>query len=135
MSQIKLEQEKIGGIHAIPTLAPQWKKLDLAEILKRKAAFVSVSQNKSLYGIHGVLKAKRITGKEGVYQRPLRLCKLQEEQIILFLLVGSDTACFEKITHKQFLIRFNTRLGLKTSTFQKKKRKKIMNWLMSYRNL
>lgn len=49
MSQIKLEQEKIGGIHAIPALAPQWKKLDLAEILKRKAAFVSVSQNKSLY--------------------------------------------------------------------------------------
>ncbi|MBU8879946.1 cysteine hydrolase [Bacillus sp. FJAT-29790] len=49
MTVTKLNQNKIGGIHAIPELAPQWKKLNLAEILKRKAAFVSVSQNKSLY--------------------------------------------------------------------------------------
>lgn len=49
MKQIELVQEKVGGIHAIPELAPQWKKLNLAEILKRKAAFVSVSQSKSLY--------------------------------------------------------------------------------------
>jgi nicotinamidase-related amidase len=33
----------------IPELAPQWKKLDLAEILSRPAAFVSISQNNSLY--------------------------------------------------------------------------------------
>ena len=38
-----------GGIHAIPELAPQWQKLDLAEILSRPAAFVSISQVKSLY--------------------------------------------------------------------------------------
>ena len=49
LATIELVQEKIGGIHAIPELAPQWKKLNLAEILKKKAAFVSVSQNKSLY--------------------------------------------------------------------------------------
>lgn len=49
MTKIELVKEKIGGIHAIPELAPQWKKLNLAEILKRNAAFVSVSQNKSLY--------------------------------------------------------------------------------------
>lgn len=49
MAKIALVEKKIGGIHAIPELAPQWKKLNLAEILKRKAAFVSVSQNKSLY--------------------------------------------------------------------------------------
>lgn len=44
----------IGGIHAIPELAPQWKKLDLEEILKRPAAYVSISQNKSLYETWGV---------------------------------------------------------------------------------
>src|SRR3954467_3555853 len=33
----------------IPELAPQWKKLNLAEILKRPAAFASISQNNSLY--------------------------------------------------------------------------------------
>jgi hypothetical protein len=37
------------GSKVIPELAPQWKKLDLAEILSRPAAFVSISQNKSLY--------------------------------------------------------------------------------------
>ena len=41
--------EKVGGVHAIPELAPQWKKLDLAEILSRPAAFMSVSQIKSVY--------------------------------------------------------------------------------------
>ncbi|MBS4220666.1 cysteine hydrolase [Bacillus sp. FJAT-49711] len=49
MSTVETFEKKIGGIHAIPDLAPQWKKLDLAEILTRRAAFVSVSQNKSLY--------------------------------------------------------------------------------------
>ena len=42
-----------GGASAIPELAPQWKKLDLAEILSRPAAFVSISQNKSLYETWG----------------------------------------------------------------------------------
>ena len=31
-----------AGSKAIPELAPQWKKLDLAEILSRPAAFVGV---------------------------------------------------------------------------------------------
>lgn len=39
----------LGGINAIPELAPQWKKLDLAEILSLPAAYMSVSQNRSLY--------------------------------------------------------------------------------------
>lgn len=47
--------KKKGGIHAIPELAPQWKELNLAEILKRKAAFASVSQNKCLYEEEGAL--------------------------------------------------------------------------------
>lgn len=55
LTTTKGKQEKIGGIHAIPELAPQWKKLNLAEILKRNAAFVSVSQNKCLYERDGGL--------------------------------------------------------------------------------
>jgi len=47
-----------GGIHAIPELAPQWQKLDLAEILSRPAAFVSISQVKSLYEPWGVQGAE-----------------------------------------------------------------------------
>jgi nicotinamidase-related amidase len=43
------DRSKLGGIHAIPELAPQWKQLDLAKILRYPAAFLSVSQNKSLY--------------------------------------------------------------------------------------
>jgi hypothetical protein len=35
----------VGGINAIPELAPQWKELDLAEILSRPAAFMSVSRS------------------------------------------------------------------------------------------
>jgi len=38
----------------IPELAPYWKKLDLGEILSRPAAFVSISQVKSLYEPWGV---------------------------------------------------------------------------------
>src|SRR5260370_35941432 len=44
----------VGGINAIPELAPQWKELDLAEILSRPAAYMSVSQNKWLYDFGGV---------------------------------------------------------------------------------
>ena len=51
----KTAAEEIGGIHAIPELARQWQKLNLAKILKRKAAFVSISQNKCLYEKEGAL--------------------------------------------------------------------------------
>lgn len=44
----------VGGIHAIPELAPHWQELDLAEILSRPAAYCSVSQNKSCYNEGGV---------------------------------------------------------------------------------
>src|SRR5262245_38705240 len=49
----------IGGAHAIPELAPQWKKLDLKEILSRPAAFMSVSQIKSVYEPWGAQAAER----------------------------------------------------------------------------
>ena len=49
--------------HLIPELAPQWKKLNLKEILKKNAAFVSISQNKGLYTPDGAL------GHEKHYER------------------------------------------------------------------
>jgi nicotinamidase-related amidase len=50
---------KLGGVHAIPELAPQWKALDLAKILKYPAAFLSVSQNNSLYLPTGAQASER----------------------------------------------------------------------------
>lgn len=49
MSIAELRDPSLGGIHAIPELAPQWRKLDLAQVLKKPAAFVSISQNNSVY--------------------------------------------------------------------------------------
>jgi len=43
------DKRRLGGIDAIPELAGQWQSLDLAEVLKRPAAFMSVSAVKSLY--------------------------------------------------------------------------------------
>jgi nicotinamidase-related amidase len=43
----------------IPELAPQWKKLNLAEILKLPAAYVSVSQSKSLYDVGGAQSGEK----------------------------------------------------------------------------
>lgn len=47
-----------GGVDAIPELAPHWKQLDLKSILKYPAAFLSVSQNKSLYDSWGAQAAE-----------------------------------------------------------------------------
>lgn len=46
-------------VNAIPELARQWKKLDLAQILRKRAAFVSVSQNNSLYRPWGAQASER----------------------------------------------------------------------------
>ncbi len=43
----------------IPELAPPWKKLDFSEIISRPAAFVSISQNKSLYETWGAQGAEK----------------------------------------------------------------------------
>jgi hypothetical protein len=55
----KASESSAGGSSSIPDLAPQWKKLDLAEILSRPAAFVSISQNKSLYETWGAQGAEK----------------------------------------------------------------------------
>ncbi len=47
-----------SNAHLIPPLAPQWQRLDLAEILRRPAAFLSVSQSNSLYRPGGVQYAE-----------------------------------------------------------------------------
>jgi nicotinamidase-related amidase len=49
----------IGGINAIPELAPQWKKLDLAQVLSLPAAYASVSQSKSLYDEGGAQSGEK----------------------------------------------------------------------------
>lgn len=53
------DKTKLGGIHAIPELAPQWQTLDLAKIVKYPAAFLSVSQNNSLYRPDGAQAAEK----------------------------------------------------------------------------
>lgn len=53
------DKKKLGGVHAIPELAMQWQSLDLAKILKYPAAFLSVSQNNSLYLPTGAQAAER----------------------------------------------------------------------------
>ena len=34
------DKTKLGGVHAIPELAPQWQQIDLVKVLKYPAAFV-----------------------------------------------------------------------------------------------
>ena len=47
------------NVDSIPELADHWKQLDLAAILKRPAAFLSVSQSNSLYKAGGVQFGER----------------------------------------------------------------------------
>lgn len=47
-----------SNVASIPPLAPQWRSLDLREILSRPAAFLSVSQSNSLYKPGGVQYAE-----------------------------------------------------------------------------
>jgi len=47
------------NVASIPELADHWKKLDLAAILRRPAAFLSVSQSNSLYKPGGVQYGER----------------------------------------------------------------------------
>ena len=65
----KATEAATSTVRRIPELAPQWKKLDLTEILSRPAAFVSISQNKSLYETWG-LKVRRNTASERACRRP-----------------------------------------------------------------
>ncbi|MBV8377766.1 MAG: isochorismatase family protein [Verrucomicrobia bacterium] len=55
----KATETAVSAAGAIPEPAPQWKKLDLTEILSRPAAFVSISQNKSLYETWGAQGAEK----------------------------------------------------------------------------
>ena len=53
------DKSKLGGVNAIPPLAQQWQSLNLAKIVKYPAAFMSVSQVKSLYLPTGAQAAER----------------------------------------------------------------------------
>jgi len=48
-----------ASVPAIPELAAHWKRLDLAAILLRPAAFISISQTKSLYEPWGAQAGER----------------------------------------------------------------------------
>jgi hypothetical protein len=50
-----------NAVGAIPELAPQWKKLDLSEILSRPAAFVSTGIHLD-WCVEGNARAARDTG-------------------------------------------------------------------------
>lgn len=59
-SSASIENPRLkGGIHAIPELAKQWKKLDMKEILSRPAGFASISAVKSLYEPWGAQAAEK----------------------------------------------------------------------------
>src|SRR5690606_6358058 len=49
MGAAEVQRPLAGGIHAMPELAPHWRELALREILRRRAAFVSISQTNSVY--------------------------------------------------------------------------------------
>lgn len=51
--------DKTSEYETIPPLAPQWQSLDLAKILRYPAAFVSISQVKSLYDPEGAQAGER----------------------------------------------------------------------------
>jgi nicotinamidase-related amidase len=53
------DDSKQSEYEAIPPLAPQWQSLDLAKILHYPAAFVSISQVKSLYEPTGAQAGER----------------------------------------------------------------------------
>ncbi len=53
------DKTKLGGVYAIPELAPQWKEVDLVKVLKYPAAFLSISQNNSLYKPWGAQASER----------------------------------------------------------------------------
>jgi hypothetical protein len=57
------DKTRLGGVHAIPELAPQWKEIDLAKVLKYPAAFLSISQNNSLYKPWGAQASERHWGR------------------------------------------------------------------------
>jgi nicotinamidase-related amidase len=52
------------AVTPLPELHPQWQTLDLAELLTAPTAFVSISQNNSLYSPKGV------QGRENQWERP-----------------------------------------------------------------
>ncbi len=87
----------VGGIHAIPELAPQWKELDLAEILSRPAAYCSVSQNKSCYDAGGVQAAEGHR-ERGSLPATVRWSKPPARPRISCRSIGSGTRSSARIT-------------------------------------
>src|ERR1700733_7166955 len=106
----KANESSAAGSSTIPELAPQWKKLDLAEILSRPAAFVLIRQNKSLYESWGAQVPKSIVN--GPVCRPQSKSSTPRGRPITSgRLVGSATKSFARTTRNQRSTRFNTKPG------------------------
>lgn len=85
------EKRLMGGKDAIPELAPQWKKLDLREILKRPAAFCSISAVKSLYEPWGAQAAEK-QWERGSLDAAVKVAKAARKQanFELFAWIGYE---------------------------------------------
>jgi hypothetical protein len=101
-----------GGVHAIPELAPQWKKLDLAEILSRPAAYMSVSQVKSLYEPWGAQAAEK-QWERGSLAATVKVAQARARRRISSLSIGSAIPYFARTIPSLISTKLNIRRGRK----------------------
>jgi hypothetical protein len=100
----------VGGINAIPEIAPQWKDLDLAEILTRPAAYMSVSQNKSLYDPGGVQAGEKHR-ERGSLPATVKVETAARKAPNSNRSTGSATRCSGKTIRRAILIGSSMRAG------------------------
>ena len=84
----------------VPTLHPQWQALDLAEILGRDAAFISIDSQNSILSPEGCLKAegiwKRARQPGGSLENTLRLAAACRAARMPFMWLRYDRFIGEK---------------------------------------
>lgn len=71
--------DQATGLPPVPELAPHWKKLDLAEILRRPAGFISISQTNSLYEPWGA-QAREKQWERGSLEATLKVVAAARKQ-------------------------------------------------------
>lgn len=103
------------GAAAVPELAPQWKKLDLAEILSRPAAYASVSQNKSLYEPWGA-QASEKQWERGTLQATIKVVEAarKAKNFVSFNWIGFDVfrenypqSAFDRVQYESWVEGLN----------------------------
>jgi hypothetical protein len=108
----KATEAGVSGAGVIPELAPQWKRLDLTEILSRPAAFVSISQNKSLYETWGAQGAEKHRERTSL-PATIKVVKAARtaKNFRSFSWIGYEV--FRENYPQSVLTRYNMRLGSK----------------------